>query len=113
MAITLDGLTLDHVLNWSDESTIEVAIQEFVNQTTPIVNDAIWTEHEKTITIVCREEDADKSTIETSANARATVVLVEGITNWTVWIYSIETVYEGKINSTKPWKMTITLIIDD
>ena len=114
--IILDGLTLYHVIGLDTSEKTSVSVLEFVNKATPSVREEIWNRKPEVITIVCRESDDDKWTIEQSANGLASVVLNEDGSTTTVWIARIRSHYEYKktlkdIMTVTPWLMEIELIV--
>lgn len=115
MAVTLDGTTLSHILDFLSEETTSVSIHGWVNEGTVSnnVDTDVWNRELERIFINCRVSDDDKDTIETSADGLATVTLSVNAVNYTVWIHRIGSHYEGDINATLPWRLDIELIISD
>lgn len=113
MAVTLDGTTLDHILDWNTEEETTIAIPQFVNKITPTIDEDIWDRSPNIFTITCRVSDTNKAAIETSAGNHAIVVLNVDGTPYNVWIRTISSQWKGDINFAKPWLVGIELIEND
>src|SRR3972149_7589438 len=113
MAITIDGNVFEHIIDTMFGETKSVHKPEFVNNPSPIIDDAIWNRSVLKVTYTIRLTDNEKWILDQLLFGHALVNLTDatyGINN-DVWVQNIKASYSAKENWEKPWEYEISLFI--
>jgi len=113
MGIVLDENTYDFIIDTDFVTSSIVSIPDFIRQS-PSLDDNIWSKNVLRLVYVMRVTHAEKWILDQLLASHKLVTLVDDIYsgNGDVWVESLEEVYEGDINWSKPWKVTIEMITE-
>ena len=116
-SIVLDGNEYDHIIDTGFTESKVVHLPEWINDPTPDIDTNLWTRKIGVITYTLRVTDAEKWTLDQILTGHSLVILKDDIyrlklSGINVWLKSIEVEWEGNINWTNPWKVTLELITE-
>lgn len=103
---------LNHIIGTEFMEMKRVMLPEYINDPTPDIDTNVWNEGAFKITYMLRVDDANKWELDQILEGHVPVSLTDafyGISG-NAWLQKITAVYEKRINSAKPWRMTIEFI---
>lgn len=111
--ITLGGNVLDYIVDTLFNEENMVSNPEWVNQISVDIDTNVWAKKPIFVTYRFRLTDDEKWILDQLLLACSLTTLVDSTytLNNSVWILSVDAIWEGNINYTKPWLFTIELVI--
>ena len=112
MAITLDNVNYDFILNVDIARKSNVMMPKYINQPAEL-NTNIWSKRVIVVIYEMRVTDAEKWTLDQLLIGHTIKTLVDnkyGFNN-NVWLRNINAIYTKEENDVYRWRLTIELII--
>ena len=113
MTITLQTLSMDHIIDFKSAQTNQVVIPSWINNS-PSIMSAIWNKTKEALGYTVRLTDAELYSL---IQLMITHTLLDfgdseyyGITAKYAWVESWLAEYDGEINAIKPWKVELKIV---
>lgn len=113
VSITLDGNNYDHIIDVAFVEVKTVSLPEWINDATPDIDTSVWSKKPLGIIYTLRVTDGEKWTLDQILQNHQQINLTDTTYSFTdaqVWMIELEAEWEGDINWSNPWKVTLELI---
>jgi len=112
-SIVLDGNEYDHIIDTDFTESKLVHLPEWINDPTPDIDTNLWTRKIGVITYTLRVTDSEKWTLDQLLAGHIKFDFEDPTYDIKAlsWMKSINAEYEADINWSKPWRVTVELIV--